>query len=58
MQHSWTLEFFNRVEKEAIKHYNKLLGTIDWDQDTRKVLEKNLADEKEHVKRWEKLISV
>jgi len=46
------------VEKEAIKHYNKLLGTIDWDQETRKVLEKNSADEQEHVRRWEKLMSV
>ncbi|KUK65118.1 MAG: Uncharacterized protein XE00_0339 [Desulfofundulus kuznetsovii] len=46
------------VEKEAIKHYNKLIGTIDWDPDTRKVLEKNRADEQEHVKRWEKLLSV
>jgi len=46
------------VEKEAIKHYNKLLGTIDWDPDTRKVLEKNRADEQEHVKRWEKLLAV
>ena len=46
------------VEKEAVKHYTKLLRTIDWDQDTRKIMEKDLADEQEHVKRWETLISV
>jgi hypothetical protein len=29
-----------RVEKEATKHYNKLLGTVDWDQDTAQSAEK------------------
>jgi demethoxyubiquinone hydroxylase (CLK1/Coq7/Cat5 family) len=41
------------VETKAARHYTELLKTVDWDEDTRKVLEKDLADEKRHVAQWQ-----
>jgi len=44
------------VETKAIHHYAELLDTIDWDEDTRKVIEKDQADENGHINRWRTLI--
>ena len=44
------------VETKAVHHYAELLKTIDWDEDTRKVIEKDQADEDGHIKRWKKLL--
>jgi demethoxyubiquinone hydroxylase (CLK1/Coq7/Cat5 family) len=41
------------VEKKAVRHYDELLGKIEWDEDTRKIIEKDQADEYGHIKRWE-----
>jgi demethoxyubiquinone hydroxylase (CLK1/Coq7/Cat5 family) len=41
------------VEKKAVRHYDALLRGIDWDEETRKIIEKNQADEYSHIKRWE-----
>jgi len=43
------------VETKAVHHYDELLKTIEWDEDTRKMIEKNQADEYGHISRWEKL---
>lgn len=40
------------VETKAVHHYGELLKTIDWDEDTRKIIEKDQADEDGHVERW------
>lgn len=40
------------VESKAVAHYDELLETIKWDEDTRKVIEKDQADEYGHIKRW------
>ena len=40
------------VETKAVHHYDELLRTIEWDDDTRKVIEKDYADENGHIKRW------
>lgn len=40
------------VENKAIHHYDELLKDIEWDDDTRKVIEKDQADEKGHVHNW------
>lgn len=40
------------VEKKAIRHYDVLLREIDWDEETRKIIEKDQADEYGHIKRW------
>ncbi len=40
------------VEKKAVRHYDVLLKEIDWDEETRKIIEKDQADEYGHIKRW------
>lgn len=40
------------VESKAVSHYDELLETVEWDEDTRKVIEKDQADEYGHIKRW------
>jgi len=44
------------VETKAVHHYAELLSTIDWDEDSRKVIEKDEADEHSHIKRWKMLL--
>ncbi len=44
------------VETKAVHHYDEFLETIDWDEETRRIIEKNQADEKGHINRWEKFL--
>jgi len=44
------------VETKAVHHYDELLKTIEWDEDTRRIVEKNQADEYGHISRWENLL--
>ncbi|OHB63488.1 MAG: hypothetical protein A2168_02640 [Planctomycetes bacterium RBG_13_50_24] len=44
------------VESKAVQHYAELLETIDWDEDTRKVIEKDQADENGHINKWKTLL--
>lgn len=44
------------VETKAVHHYDQLLNSIDWDQDTRGIIEKDQADEDGHIKRWKNLL--
>lgn len=44
------------VETKAVHHYDELLQTIDWDEDTRRIIEKNQSDEYGHINRWKKLL--
>lgn len=44
------------VETKAVYHYAELLETIDWDEDTRRIIEKDKADEDGHVSRWKKML--
>ncbi len=44
------------VETKAVHHYDELLKSIDWDEETRKIVEKNQADEFGHIERWESLL--
>ena len=44
------------VESKAVHHYAELLETIEWDDETRKVIEKNQADEDGHISRWKSLL--
>ena len=44
------------VETTAVHHYDELLRTIEWDDDTRKIIEKDRVDEDEHITRWNKLL--
>lgn len=44
------------VETKAVHHYDEFLDTIDWDEETRRIIEKNQADEKGHINRWNELL--
>ncbi len=40
------------VESLAVKHYGQLISEIEWDDDTRTMMEKDWQDEKGHVATW------
>ena len=40
------------VEKKAVHHYGELLKA-DWDEETRRVIEKDRHDEEIHIRHWE-----
>jgi len=44
------------VETKAVHHYGELLETIEWDEDTRTIIEKDQADEFGHIDNWKKLL--
>ncbi len=44
------------VETKAVHHYDQLLNSIDWDEDSRRIIEKNQADEYGHINRWKNLL--
>ena len=44
------------VETAAVHRYDEFLETIDWDEATRKTLEKDQADEYGHINRWKELL--
>ena len=44
------------VESKAVSHYDELLETVEWDEDTRKIIEKDQADEYGHIRRWKREI--
>lgn len=44
------------VETKAVHHYEELLNSIEWDEDSRKTIEKNQADEFGHINRWRTLL--
>ena len=46
------------VETKAVHHYSQLLNSIDWDEDSRKIIEKDQADEYGHINRWKKLLQL
>ena len=45
------------VETKAVHHYKELLETIDWDDETRRIVEKDQADEDGHIARWKGLLA-
>lgn len=44
------------VETKAVHHYEELLRDIEWDEETRKIIKKDQADEFGHIKRWESFL--
>jgi len=44
------------VEAKAVEHYAELLETIAWDEQTRRIVEKDQADEKGHIQRWRSML--
>jgi ubiquinone biosynthesis monooxygenase Coq7 len=45
------------VESKAVKHYAELLETVDWDEQTRKMIEKDQTDENGHINRWRNMLA-
>jgi ubiquinone biosynthesis monooxygenase Coq7 len=45
------------IESKAVHHYAQLLETIEWDDETRKVIEKDQADEDGHICRWKSMLA-
>ena len=65
----WAFGFFSRlmgttailktgiwVEAKAVTHYAELLETVPWDDETRRIIEKDQADEQGHINRWRRLL--
>ncbi len=44
------------IEKKTIRHYERFLKSVEWEQPVRTILEKNLADERAHIQRWKDLL--
>jgi ubiquinone biosynthesis monooxygenase Coq7 len=44
------------VESKAVKRYAELLEAVEWDEQTRKMIEKDQADEDGHISRWRNLL--
>jgi len=40
------------VETQAVHHYAQLLEEVEWDDDTRRMIEKDQTDEDGHINRW------
>jgi ubiquinone biosynthesis monooxygenase Coq7 len=45
------------VESKAVRHYAELLATVEWDEQTRKMIEKDQADEDGHINRWKNILA-
>jgi len=52
-----TLKLGIWVERKAVGHYTELLNAADWDEATRRVIEKDQADENGHIQTWSRLLS-
>jgi ubiquinone biosynthesis monooxygenase Coq7 len=44
------------VETKAVEHYARLLEQVEWDHDTRRIIEKDKADEAGHINCWKQLL--
>jgi ubiquinone biosynthesis monooxygenase Coq7 len=44
------------VESKAVHHYEELLNAAPWDDATRKVIEKDQADERGHIRTWQSFL--
>lgn len=44
------------VEAKAVNHYSRLLDDIEWDDETRAIIQKDQADERGHIARWRYLL--
>jgi bacterioferritin len=47
-----------RIERRAVKDYGNFLQKVHFDEKSRGLIQKNLEDEKAHIKRWEESIEI
>jgi len=52
----WILKTGIWVETKAVHHYLQLLKNVEWEGDTRRVIEKDLHDEEGHIQMWQSLL--
>ncbi len=43
------------LESKAVNHYTELIRDIEWDEDSRAILEKDKCDEEHHIDTWKQL---
>jgi bacterioferritin len=53
-----TLKLNIWVEERAVRDYQSFLDRVNFDDDSRALMEKNMADEKEHIRAWEESIEL
>ena len=46
------------VEQKAVKDYGAFLDSIDFDDESRELIAKNLEDEKVHIERWRDCLNI
>jgi bacterioferritin len=46
------------VEERAVKDYQGFLNRVDFDDESREIMERNMADEKEHIRAWKESIEL
>jgi bacterioferritin len=46
------------VEEKAVKDYQGFLNKVDFDDESREIMERNMADEKEHIRAWKESIEL
>ncbi len=51
-------KFDIKVEEKAVRDYGNFLDKEDFDEKSRKLIEKNLEDEKIHIQRWQDSLEV
>jgi len=44
------------AEAKAVHQYSELLSVVEWDDDTRAIIEKDQADEAGHIEKWRTLL--
>lgn len=45
------------VETKAVHHYGELLRAVEFDEETKMAVEKDMADEQGHINHWRELLS-
>jgi len=44
------------VETRAVNHYQEFLRDVEWDEESRVVVERAMLDEKHHIETWSRLL--
>lgn len=47
-----------RLEKRAVKDYGGLLEKVNFDEESRTLIEKNIEDERAHIERWQESLEM
>jgi bacterioferritin len=53
-----TLKVNILVEERAVRDYQGFLNSVDFDDESRELMERNMADEKEHIRAWKESIEL